>query len=231
MRSPFALISIALGALLIAPPVAADSGWTVETTVTVEEEWLDDGIATFSFNLPRARPELGISVAQYGAFRVLNNHTVEITGVIGSRAPQDFAALLRAFPTISTLQITDCAGTDDDEANFALARMVRARGMTTYVPAYGSARSGGVELFLAGARRRADDGASFAVHSWRDEDGYEAGDYAINDPVHQEYIRFYRDMGMSEANARAFYQLTNSVGYDDVLWLSKSDLSRFVTVE
>ena len=109
--------------------------------------------------------------------------------------------------------------------------MVRARGLTTYVPSFGSARSGGVELFLAGARRRADHGAQFAVHSWRDEDGYEAGDFALSDPVHQDYIRFYRDMGMSDANARAFYQLTNSVGFDDVLWLSKADLARFIAVE
>ena len=139
--------------------------------------------------------------------------------------------MLRAYPAIATLQITECDGTDDDEANLALARMVRARGMTTFVPEYGSARSGGVELFLAGARRRADAGASFAVHSWRDEDGFEASDFPMSHAVHADYLRFYRDMGMTDANARAFYQLTNSVSFDDVLWLTKADLARFIPVE
>ena len=209
----------------------ADNASFFETTVTVEEEWLDDDVSPFSIDLDLPHREVGVAIADFGVFRVINPTTVELTGTINSEAPRDFAALLRSFPAVTTLQITDCAGTDDDEANFTLARMIRARGMTTYVPSYGSARSGGVELFLAGARRRADDGASFAVHSWRDEDGYEAADFALTDPVHQDYIRFYRDMGMTDANARAFYQMTNSVGFDDVLWLTKADLAQFIAID
>ena len=218
-------------ATFAATPALASGGMFIETTITVEEEWLEDDISPFAIDLGLPRRELGVAIAEFGVFRVIDQSTVEINGVVGSTAPRDFASLLRAFPGITMLQITDCAGTDDDEANFALARMIRARGMTTYVPAYGSARSGGVELFLAGARRRADEGASFAVHSWRDEDGYEAGDFALSDPVHQDYIRFYREMGMSEANARAFYQMTNSVGFDDVLWLTKDDLARYIPID
>ena len=218
-------------ATFAATPALASGGMFIETTITVEEEWLEDDISPFAIDLGLPRRELGVAIAEFGVFRVIDQSTVEINGVVGSTAPRDFAAVLRAFPGITMLQITDCAGTDDDEANFALARMIRARGMTTYVPAYGSARSGGVELFLAGARRRADEGASFAVHSWRDEDGYEAGDFSLSDPVHQDYIRFYREMGMSEANARAFYQMTNSVGFDDVLWLTKDDLARYIPID
>ena len=55
--------------------------------------------------------------------------------------------------------------TEDDGANLRLGRMIRARGIATYVPAGGSVRSGGVELFLAGARRFADPDAEFAVHA------------------------------------------------------------------
>lgn len=231
MKKLITLCFALLGAFALNAPAAADDGWSVETTVTIEEEWLDDGAAAFAPTYSAPRPTYGLALAHYGVFRVVDARTVELNGVIGETAPRDFSALLRAFPQISTLTFVDCAGTDDDEANFALARMIRARGITTYVPSYGSARSGGVELFLAGARRRADVGAQFAVHSWRDEDGYEASDYDLNDPVHQDYIRFYRDMGMSDVNARAFYQLTNSVAFDDVLWLTKKDLARFIAVE
>ena len=231
MMTPLRILIACLATTFAAAPALASGGMFIETTITVEEEWLEDDVSPFAIDLGLPRRELGVAIAEFGVFRVIDQSTVEINGIVGSTAPRDFASLLRAFPGITMLQITDCAGTDDDEANFALARMIRARGMTTYVPAYGSARSGGVELFLAGARRRADEGASFAVHSWRDEDGYEAGDFALSDPVHQDYIRFYREMGMSEANARAFYQMTNSVGFDDVLWLTKDDLARYIPID
>ncbi len=231
MKKLCIILSVCLSTLLAAAPVNAGSSAFLETNVTIEEEWLEDDFSPFAIDFGQPKRDVGVVVAQFGMFRVMDGTTVELTGIVGSNAPRDFAALLRAFPSVQTLQITDCAGTDDDEANFTLARMIRARGMTTYVPSYGSARSGGVELFLAGARRRADTGATFAVHSWRDEDGYEAGDFALSDPVHQGYIRYYREMGMSEANARAFYQLTNSVSFDDALWLTKADLARFISVE
>ena len=217
-------------------PASAETSVFSETTVTVEDEWLDDGVPAFTLDIPGKRiaqsaGAQSVGLARFGVFSVRDGKTAELSGTVTTRTPQDFAAMLRAYPAISTLQITECDGTDDDEANLKLARMVRARGMTTYVPAFGSARSGGVELFLAGARRRADHGAEFAVHSWRDDEGYEASDFPISDAVHADYIRFYREMGMSDANAHAFYQLTNSVSFDDVLWLTKADLARFIPVE
>ena len=101
----------------------------------------------------------------------------------------------------------------------------------TYVPDGGSVRSGGVELFLAGAQRRAAPTAEFAVHSWRDEDGMEADDFAADDPVHQDYIGFYREMGLSDAEARRFYAMTNSAPHDDALYLNRRDLARYVRLD
>ena len=67
------------------------------------------------------------------------------------------------------LEMIEAPGTEDDRANLRLGRLIRARGIATHVPAGGSVRSGGVELFLAGTRRIADPGAEFAVHAWADE--------------------------------------------------------------
>jgi hypothetical protein len=124
--------------------------------------------------------------------------------------------------------MVDCPGTGDDEANLALARMVRKAGIATFVPNGGSVRSGGVELFLAGAERRAEPGAEFAVHSWVDEDGLEPDDYAESDPVNQEYVAYYREMGMSADKAKAFYDLTNSVPHDEALYLKPSEIASFI---
>jgi hypothetical protein len=125
----------------------------------------------------------------------------------------------------------DVPGTEDDRANLKLGRMIRARGMTTYVPAGGSVRSGGVELFLAGERRIAEPGAEFAVHAWVDEDGREATDYAADAPENRAYLDYYQEMGLPDPQARAFYAMTNSVPFSDARWLTASDMGQWVALD
>lgn len=171
------------------------------------------------------------TLAQYGPFQVIAPDRAELNGSIESDTPAQFAAMLRAFPAIRNIDMVDCPGTGDDEANLSLARMVRKAGMATYVPNGGSVRSGGVELFLAGVKRSAAPEAEFAVHSWVDEDGMEPGDFAESDPVNREYVAYYREMGMSDEKAKAFYALTNSVPHDDVLYLKPRDIAAYLPLD
>jgi hypothetical protein len=170
--------------------------------------------------VPATEAQAKPAIASFGPFRVTDPRSADMIGVVDSRTPGQFAAMLKAYPGIATLRMIECPGSDDDEANLRLARMVRHAGIETLVPAGGSVRSGAVELFLAGVRRRADSRAEFAVHSWRDDLGREAGDLPESDPVHREYIDFYREMGMSDDSARRFYALTNSVSFDDAVYLA-----------
>ena len=219
MKLAVAFRMLALGVITLAPTGGhAFDSFSVETTVT---EWVDDSAPA---NV--AAPEQ--SIATFGPFRVLSEQRVELNGSIESDTPAQFRALLRAFPLIRQIDMVECPGTGDDEANLALARMVRKAGITTFVPNGGSVRSGGVELFLAGAERRAEPGAQFAVHSWVDEDGLEPDDYAESDPVNQEYVAYYREMGMSADKAKAFYDLTNSVPHDEALYLKPVDIASFI---
>jgi hypothetical protein len=167
-------------------------------------------------------------IARFGPFHMVASDRAELIGSIETETPAQFKSLLRAYPGLKQIDMIDCPGTGDDEANLSLARMVRKAGITTYIPKGGSVRSGGVELFLAGAQRKADPGAEFAVHSWRDENGLEADDYAADDPVHRAYIAYYREMGMSDAKARAFYNMTNSAPHDDALYLGPKDIAAYL---
>jgi hypothetical protein len=219
MKLAVAFRMLALGVITLAPTGGhAFDSFSVETTVA---EWVDDAAPA---NV--AAPEQ--SIATFGPFRVLSEQRVELNGSIESDTPAQFRALLRAFPLIRQIDMVECPGTGDDEANLALARMVRKAGITTFVPNGGSVRSGGVELFLAGVERRAEPGAQFAVHSWVDEDGLEPDDYADSDPVNQEYVAYYREMGMSADKAKAFYDLTNSVPHDEALYLKPVDIASFI---
>lgn len=181
-----------------------------------ELSWTESGAA-----VPQNSPAL----ASFGPFRVTDRTSAEMIGLVDSRTPGQFAAMLKAYPGITTLRMIECPGSEDDEANLRLARMVRQARIETVVPAGGSVRSGAVELFLAGVKRRADSQAEFAVHSWRDELGREARDLPANDPVHREYLDFYREMGLSEDSAHRFYALTNSVSFDDAVYLAPLQLA------
>lgn len=166
-------------------------------------------------------------LGQFGPFAVISPHLVHMSGTVDSDTPGQFAAMLRQYPQIRQIEMIDCSGSIDEDANLRLARQIRQAGINTHVPAHGSVRSGAVELFLSGIRHTADPGAEFVVHSWIDEDGVEAGDYPANDPVHAEYLDYYTEMGVPRDKARAFYDLTNSVPFAEQLKLTSSDLARY----
>lgn len=221
MKLPVALRMLVLGALTLAP-----SGGHALNSVSIETEvyeWVGDA-------QPSAQSAQK-ALASFGPFKVVASDRVELNGSIESDTPSQFKAMLRAFPAIRQIDMVDCPGTGDDGANLLLARMVRKAGIATYVPNGGSVRSGGVELFLAGAKRHADPQAEFAVHSWLDEDGMEPDDFSESDPVNQEYVAYYREMGMSDDKARAFYAMTNSVPHDDALYLRARDIAVYIPLD
>ena len=174
---------------------------------------------------------LGHAKARFGPFAVIDGATVRMAGDVTSATPRQFAAMLAAFPGLRRLEMVDCPGSLDEDANLILARAIRRQGMETVVPAGGSIRSGAVELWLAGVTRRAAPDAEFGVHSWADEYGREANDYPASDPVHAEYLALYREMGMDAAKARAFYALTNATPFDEVRYLTRGDMARFVMLD
>jgi hypothetical protein len=204
---------------------AGGTTWT-ETTTT---EWTVAGSERLVAAPSAASKTKGI--ARFGPFAVLGTGRAALVDETDTGSPAAFQRMLRAFPGIRVLEMIDCPGTVDDTANLALGRMIRAHGLATDVPPGGSVRSGAVELFLAGRIRHAAPDAEFAVHSWRDDDGREPQDFAAADPVNAAYTRYYRDMGLSAAQAAAFYALTNSVAHDQVLVLHTPDIAPYAALD
>ena len=213
-------------------PVAAQMVSVTEVTVEDSAEDDSDVAAAGSGRFVAAAPvDLPRGLASYGPFRVLDNGRAALVGPTDERSPRAFLAMLAAHPGITTLELVECPGTEDDRANLRLGRMIRARGLATHVPEGGSVRSGAVELFLAGVHHRAERGAEFAVHAWADEDGREPKDYAADAPENRAYIDYYREMGMSAIEARAFYDMTNAVPNASARWLSAAQMGQWVRLE
>lgn len=219
-----------LSLIVIAAPAAAREAMSrvvVEETVEITE------IVTAASGASGASApaDLPRGIARFGPFRVLDATRAAMVDATDGASPARFAAMLKAFPGIAVIEMIEVPGTEDDRANLVLGRMIRACGLTTHVPAGGSVRSGGVELFLAGLHRRADPGAEFAVHAWADEDGREPGDYPADAPENRAYVDYYVAMGMDPAQARRFYAMTNSVPNAEARWLTAAEMMAWVRPE
>ncbi len=226
----FAALAVSLIAFAAAPVAAQESAQVVTVTTTVEiTEYVSEGGSERFVNAAAA--ELPRGIARFGPFRVLDPGRAALVDATDAASPAQFAAMLRAYPGIGLIEMIECPGTEDDRANLKLGRMIHARGISTHVPAGGSVRSGGVELFLAGKTRVADPGAEFAVHSWADEDGRESKDYAADAPENRAYIAYYEEMGLPAPQARAFYAMTNSVANADAKWLTAADMGQWVRLD
>lgn len=177
---------------------------------------------------PASVGDASIALGEFGPFLVATPRVALMVGSTNSRSPEDFDAMLGRFPGIETIKMIEAPGTSNDIANLALGRKIREAGISTHVPHDGSVRSGAVELFLAGQNRIIEDGAEFAVHSWLDNHGREADDFAADHPAHRLYIDYYVEMGMSEAQARAFYAMTNSVPHASARWLEADEMRGWI---
>lgn len=195
--------------------------WTEVTTSRTEiEQPRSVRISNALAGLPR-----------FGPFVVVDSAHVALVGETNSQSPTEFQELLKAHPGIRVLEMVDCPGTADDSANLQLGRIIREHGLMTDVPSGASVRSGGIELFLAGASRRAAPDAEFGVHAWKDESGHQPGDFAADAPANKIYVDYYREMGLTADNASALYALTNSVPNQQMLWLHTGDIKRFVPLD
>ena len=206
---------------LAAAPVAAE-------TVVVTEEWVVVETTASRYVSPLQQRTEQAAIAAVGPFRVIDDHTVALVGITDSRSPAHFAAVLRDFPQVDTLEFVEAPGTHDDRANLALGRMIREHGINTRVQDGGSIRSGAVELFLAGTTREIATGSEFAVHGWLDDWGRGAEDYPAGAPEHRRYLDYYVEMGMEPGEAAAFYAMTNSVPFEDARWLTGSEMRDWV---
>lgn len=238
------LVIVPTPGILAQPAVHAPIGWVslpdgpriqdrwVEEWDPVARRWARIDSPTASAQKVGQRtahlPVRAAPLARFGPFVVSSQSVAAIIDTTDSGTPAHFEQMMAAYPRLRTLSFVDAPGTRDDIANLKLGRLIRSSGLETHIPDGGSARSGAVELFLAGSPRTMEPGALFAVHSWRDNRGREPKDFAEDDPANRIYINYYVDMGMTEPDARAFYAMTNSVPHSRALWFGPDEMRHWI---
>lgn len=172
------------------------------------------------------------SGTQFGIFEVVDDTTVELDGVINSASLNNFNDLLAAYPGISTINIVNCDGSEDDETNLQLSALVHQRGTDIHILENGIIASGGTDFFLAGTKRTKGANTQIGVHSWggEDDDGnaVSATDFPEGHEYHLPYIEYYMAVGFTQQEAEDFYYFTiNAASADDIHWMTDQEIEQY----
>ena len=147
-----------------------------------------------------------------------------MTGVIDASTPERLLELALDYSHVRTIVFDDVPGSMDDEANLFAGRLLRRFGFHTHVPMGGVIASGGVDLFLAGAKRTVEKGARLGVHSWGGGPGETGRDVPKDHEAHQMYLEYYSAIGIPEE----FYWFTlEAAPAEDIHWMIPTELERY----
>ena len=163
----------------------------------------------------------------YGNFKVINDTTVTMNGVINGRTEDRFDKLISDHPKINTIILEDCPGSKNDDENLRVSKKIYDQGINTMLRSNSEIASGAVDLFLAGNKRSYEPGAKVGVHSWSGG-GKTATDYAEDHENHKPYIDYYKYVGMTEEEAKDFYFFTiKAAPADGIHWMTEEELEAY----
>lgn len=146
-----------------------------------------------------------------------------LSGLITSRTPARFEALVAAHPQVRTIVPLDLPGSLDSDASHRIGAFIRAQGLDTHLVSRSRVHSGGVSVFIAGNRRTADPGAEIGVHSWADGFGEGSG-YPADAAEHIDN----RDYVAAMLGSEAFYWFTlRAAPSDEIHVMSRSEIARY----
>ena len=153
---------------------------------------------------------------------------VRMNGEINTKTYDQFIALHRENPQITTVYEETVPGSLDDETMIKLSYYIRAQGFNTMIGCHSEIDSGGVDLFLAGIERIVDCADKditpwIGVHSW--SDGIkQAADYPPDAQEHEHNRKYIEDMlGKDD-----FYWFTiYAAPADDIHPMTRAEIDKY----
>ena len=139
---------------------------------------------------------------------------------------------LDAHPEVDTLVFTANGGSIDDECTLDLGREIRRRKLNTHLVEGGVLASGGVSLFLAGAKRTVEAQHLLGVHSWEqcsqsDEQPKickDARDVPDGDEQHMLHKSYISEMLGGDT---FYWRSIRAAPSTSIHWLTEAELDEF----
>lgn len=164
----------------------------------------------------------------FGIFKMSEDkEIVEMNGTINSSSLSNFNKLLAKYPTIKKINIKNCDGSSDDAVNLQLSKKVYDLNIEIHLNNKAEIASGGVDFFLAGKKRTRGTGTRIGVHSWSNGI-YEATDFPEGHANHLPYINYYKSVGFTDAEAKAFYYFTiKAARASSIHWMTEAEIIKY----
>ena len=154
------------------------------------------------------------------SFQVGDDGWAEMNGVIGPWSMPQFLRLLHENRHLKGIRMVEVPGSMDDDTLVRLGRLMHQSGLAAHVAADGMIASGGVDFFVSATKRSFDESAKIGVHSW-DGDGVEGANLPKDNPAHQMYLDFYREIQVPEG----FYWFTlQAAPAAGIHWMTPEEL-------
>jgi len=169
------------------------------------------------------------AVTRYGIFKVINDTTVEMNGVLNGGTPNNFNQLIADYPNIEMINMLDCPGSEDDEANLIVSQTMHDKGISFHLFSTSQIASGAVDMYVGGIRRTRDTGSQIGVHSWGAGPNEPiATSYPIGHTIHLPYINYYVSVGFTQVEAESFYYFTiNAASADNIYWMADAEIEQY----
>ena len=136
-----------------------------------------------------------------------------------------FKIALDQYPNTRTIILNIVPGSDDDDVNLKMARVIRKKNLSTHLTKDSIIESGGIELFIGGVERTMERGAQVGVHSWSDDDdGYEAHELPKDHKDHKPYIKTYQKLGIPKS---FYWFVVNAAPANGMYFMTEDELMRF----
>jgi len=149
-----------------------------------------------------------------------------LSGGLGTRAYNQIFDLTKNNLEVTTIVEKQISGSLHDDINMQTGRLIRKAGLFTHVESDSDISSGGVDLFCSGKQRTAENGAKFGVHSWSG-DGVEAGELSVNDPQHDNQIKYLTEMLGSPTGEEFYFFTINSAIADEIHYMSIDEIEEY----
>jgi len=160
----------------------------------------------------------------------IKNNQAYLNGNLGTITYRQIKNLITKHPEVKTIVLEDVPGSLNDAVNMHTGRLINEARLTTKVPYYGMAASGGVDFFCAGKTRIIEKGAKLGIHSWS-AGSFEAGDLPKDHPAHQYQIAYYK-MCLGEKGEDFYFHTLEVAKAGDIHWMSKDEMQKWnVTTE
>ncbi len=174
-----------------------------------------------------------IAPDDFGIFKSINATTAQMNGVISGNTPAHFDNLLIKYPNLKKINMLDCPGSEDDEANLKVSKKMHEVGIEFHLFSTSAIASGAVDMYVGGAKRTREQGSRIGVHSWSGGPGQPiATSYPVGHTVHLQYINYYTSVGFTQKQAEDFYYFTiNAAPAEDVHWMTEEEIEKFNIVK